>query len=168
MFKRKISYVLILLLGVGVLTACTNKYDISNDKKMLTPEDSYSINEKNTQSNESNYKGEIELNGRLTLWELEVSEKSDLEIVYDVKNNSGNVRLAVTDNKKYVRTIFKLKPNQNGQGSMKMELKPGNYFIKIVGDKSDFKANIIDLNYSKNMMKTTHVDSIFSDTNKDD
>ncbi|MEG0731084.1 MAG: hypothetical protein RR470_01745 [Vagococcus sp.] len=162
--KKRFTLIM-LILGLLTLVACSSKYDISNDKKILTVDDSYSINEKNTTSNSTNYKGDIELNGRLTLWEIDVLEKSELTVIYDIKNQKGQVRLALTDNKKYIRTIFKLKKGQTSDDNIKITLTPGKYFIKLVGDDTKFQAKTIKLDYSNKMMKTTHIDSIRDDDN---
>lgn len=129
-----LSLVTILVFGSSCMVDMPNKKYTTQDITRVS--DQYQISEQNTEHTDTSYSASLNLNGRTTIWKVNVKEPAVFTTTYDIQNTKGNFKLVLTDNKHYVKNIVSLKAKDSSDGVKDIELKKGTYFIKFTGEKS--------------------------------
>lgn len=155
---------LYLLFLLPILMSCSvlvpTKYDYNLKKAQITEEhDDFTETMRKT----SVYGGvnitgfQLEIDGRNTFMKIDVKKKSQLKMVYDFKDVSGQLTIVATDNNKWVQKFITLN-SEDKKEDIILDLDEGKYYVKFIADNAKFDMSI-ELEYSLDDMDIMYTSS---------
>ncbi len=144
--KKKIVMIIvavfILVIGMktgdGITKALYSNDNIYNDdSKIIQSGDTYSYTNQVYNRSENSIKMSFKLSGMETLWEVETTQDTFIDIEYDAHIKDGNLKLVMIHEDNTIETIL----DQSGNELVSIPIKKGLNRIKIVGKSAHAELN---------------------------
>lgn len=142
--KWKVILLILIVVLVGASTIMNFPYALmdshdniyANDTRIIEKSDTYSYMLKEGGNEANKTLLNFELTGMETLWEIEASEDTIVEIDYKSKVEAGDVKLVLISEDDDMQIFFE----GEGNGKSALEIKKGLNRIKIVAKKAKAKV----------------------------